>query len=83
MSDFKVGDTVSYHEDGGVCLCELVAYEKTDTQESATLKIVHVDRQPSFGEYIVGEEFSVMHRTAIGGWGGDWHIRPDFPVEHA
>jgi hypothetical protein len=72
----QVGDKVLYHEDGGAAVCELVKYERTNTDENATLKILEVQQQPFIGEYIVGEEFEVWHRVDMGGWGGDWRIEP-------
>ena len=71
----KVGDRVSFHEDGGICVCDLLEYLKDERQERAKLKIVEILQQPRLGsDYEIGDEFSVFHRLDCGGWGGDWFI---------
>jgi hypothetical protein len=74
LEKFAVGDVVSYHEDGGICMCKLTAYKKDDKEEEATVQILEVIRQPGVGHYKVGDSFEVWHRVDMGGWGGDWHI---------
>lgn len=77
MKELKAGDCVEYHEDGGICNCELLSYERVEgDKESAKLKILQVIGQPRIGEYVVGDEFEVWHKIGQGCWGGDWHIFP-------
>jgi hypothetical protein len=73
---YRIGQTVEYQEDGGICECTLDAYSCDARWEKATLTITKVIKQPSLeGDYVVGDQFSVEHRIDVGVWGGDWHIR--------
>lgn len=73
----EIGKSVLYREDGGQARCTVLAYSNDSKEESATLRIDEVVSQPRIGgEYVVGDEFSVMHRLDVGAWGGDWSIEP-------
>ncbi len=69
----NIGDKVSFHEDGGTLVCEVLEYKITAEEESARLRVLEEVERMFTGPATIGEEFAVWHKLGFA-CGLDWRI---------
>ena len=72
------GERYYYREDGGKALVEIVRDDSDDEWERYELRILSIERHPSFGpaDWAAGDEFSCSLKRGVA-FGGMWTLTPE------